>query len=123
MFPAGERYRKYIRSAEAIRSWRVMAEDRGMTVGARDARFMLNRVGVRPDREKGVVGRSLFGEVEATCVCSDMPGVRRGEVERPAAFSSVAARFRLSCSVKSSPVLAVLRFVCIPSGLRPTTVP
>lgn len=34
-----------------------MAEERGMIVGAREARRMLKRVGVRPEREKGVVER------------------------------------------------------------------
>jgi hypothetical protein len=36
---------------------RVMAADRGMMVGARDTRFVLNSVGVRPDNENGVVDR------------------------------------------------------------------
>lgn len=44
-----------MRSADAMRSWRVIAWERGMIVGARDAR--LKRVGVRPEREKGVVER------------------------------------------------------------------
>jgi hypothetical protein len=55
-----------MRSAEAIKSVREMAEERGITVGARDARLILKRVGVRPPvREKGVVDRSGgTGEVE-----------------------------------------------------------
>ena len=49
-------------------------------VGARDARFMLNNVGVRPDKENGVVDRggsdpstAVGGETDATR--GSMPGV------------------------------------------------
>ena len=105
-----------------------MAEERGMTVGARDARLMLNRVGVRPESEKGVVERGGWPSADggdATRVASDA-FAGRGLVERPP-FSSwslpTVARLRLSWSLINSPVLAVLRFVPPPSGLRPTTVP
>lgn len=82
-----------------------MADDRGMMVGAREAR-LANSVGVRPDREKGVVERG--GSVEATAVVGEtgLPGVGlRGD------FSSIDDRFRLSCSEIISPVLVVLLFV------------
>jgi len=46
-----------MRSAEAMRSKRLMAAERGMTVGARDARLRLKSVGVRPETEKGVEDR------------------------------------------------------------------
>ena len=46
-----------------------MADVRGMIVGARDARRALNSVGVRPEREKGVVER---GGSDATAVAGDM---------------------------------------------------
>ena len=60
-----------MRSAEAMRSNRLMAAERGITVGARDARLKLKSVGVRPEREKGVEDRgglsvSIFGVGEAT---------------------------------------------------------
>ena len=104
MFAAGERYLKYMRSAEAMRSMRVIAADLGMTVGAREARFKLKRVGVRPDREKGVVDLSTVSDVVGRL--------------------SAVARSRLSWSVSISPVLAVLRFVLgLWSELSPTTVP
>ena len=62
-----------MRSAEAMRSNRLMAAERGITVGARDARLRLKSVGVRPESEKGVEDRggfsmSLFGDAEATRV-------------------------------------------------------
>ena len=85
-------------------------------VGAREAR--LNRVGVRPDREKGVVERG--GSVVFTAVWPGETEVMRGLGLR--AFSPVAARFSLSWSESISPVLAVLRFVPV-CGLSPTTVP
>ena len=37
-----------------------MAAERGITVGARDARLMLKSVGVRPESEKGVDDRGGF---------------------------------------------------------------
>jgi len=40
-----------------MRSRREIAEERGMTVGARDERLRLKSVGVRLEREKGVVDR------------------------------------------------------------------
>lgn len=100
-----------------------MAVDRGMMVGAREARFMLNS-GVRPEREKGVVERAWsywsFGDADATRVCSDRAAVGGlGLVERlpyPPFSSPTAARFRLSWSLSISPVLAVLRLVPPPSG-------
>jgi hypothetical protein len=74
-------------------------------VGARDARLAPNNVGVRPDKEKGVVER---GGSEPTAVVGEAGlcglGLR-------AAFSSMEARLRLSCSDNSSPVLAVLLLV------------
>lgn len=103
-----------MRSAEAIKSWRDIAEVRGMIVGARDARRALNSVGVRPDKENGVVER---GGSEATTVAGDATGLGLR-----AAFSSVAARLCLSWSDKSSPVLVVLRFAA-ELGFRPTTIP
>jgi hypothetical protein len=64
-----------MRSADAMRSMRLIAAERGMTVGARDARLRLKSVGVRPESEKGVVERggsyAAFGDAEATRVCSD----------------------------------------------------
>lgn len=93
-----------MRSADAMRSIRVMAAERGITVGARDARLMLNSVGVRPDKEKGVVDRG--GSYPSTAVGGDADATRgstpgvvgRGVVDwgSPADFSSVAARLRLS---------------------------
>lgn len=76
-----------------------------MTVGAREARRAPNNVGVRPDRENGVVER---GGSDPTAVAGETGlcglGLR-------AAFSSMEARLRLSCSDNISPVLAVLLFV------------
>lgn len=61
-----------MRSADSMRLSLVIAVERGITVGAREARFMLNNVGVRPDKEKGVVERGgsngSFGDAEATWV-------------------------------------------------------
>jgi len=81
-----------------------MAAERGMIVGARDARFVLNNVGVLPDSENGVVDRG--GSYPSTAVGGDadatrgsMPGVvGRGLVDwgSPPGFSSVEARLRLS---------------------------
>lgn len=45
-----------------------MADVRGMIVGARDARRALNKVGVRPESENGVVER---GGSLATAVAGD----------------------------------------------------
>lgn len=87
-----------------------------MTVGARDARFKLNKVGVRPDSEKGVDDRGWSSAGgEPTLVPSDMGVMKFGLVERAPCFSSVAAKCRFSCSPTKSPVLAVLRFP-LPSG-------
>lgn len=100
---------------------RVMADERGMIVGALDARFRLKRVGVRPEREKGVVERGGFSSGEAAAL--RLSGGRGLVERRPNSLSSefpTAERLRLSCSGNASAVLAVLRFV---SGLRPTTVP
>lgn len=108
----------------------MMAAERGMTVGAREARLMLNNVGVRPLSEKGVEERGWASKSlgEADAIREDSTGRPAtggcGLVERrPKPFSSVAARLRLSCSLSNSPVLVVLRFVPPPSGCRPTTVP
>ena len=61
-----------MRSAEAIRSNLEIAAERGMTVGALDARLRLKRVGVRPEREKGVDERGALskpsGDADATRV-------------------------------------------------------
>lgn len=89
-----------------------------MTVGARDAR--LKRVGVRPEREKGVVERG--GSVVPTAVTPGETDVMRGLGLRAAFSSPAAARFNLSCSDSISPVLAVLLFVPV-CGFSPTTVP
>lgn len=94
----------------------MIAAERGMTVGAREAR--LNRVGVRPESEKGVVER---GGSVATAVPGDVD-IMRGLGLRPAFSSPAAARLCLSCSDNISPVLVVLRFVPV-CGLSPTTVP
>src|SRR6266511_1541493 len=110
-----------------MRSILVMAEERGMTVGAREARFRLNRTGVRPESEKGVDERGTgsmpsVGDADATRVCSDRPAVAgrcTGLVELSWSLP-VAARWPLSLS--DTPVLDVLLFVPFPS-LRPTTVP
>jgi hypothetical protein len=98
-----------MRSADAMRSIRVIAAERGMIVGARDARFVLNRVGVRPDnerpdRENGVVDRG--GSYPSTAVGGDAEATRGsgpGEIacglvdwRSPLTFSSVAARLRFS---------------------------
>lgn len=105
-----------MRSADAMRSWREMADVLGMMVGARDARRAPNSVGVRPDRENGVVER---GGSEPTAVVGDTGlcglGLR-------AAFSSMEARLCLSWSDSISVVLVVLLFVPI-WGVKPTTVP
>jgi hypothetical protein len=111
-----------------MRSSREIAAERGMTVGAREARRMLKRVGVRPEIEKGVVERGgsyspAGGDADAIRSLSS-PGVRgRGLVETPPArFSSpAAARACFSWSLSISPVLVVLRFTAF--GWRPTTVP
>lgn len=87
-----------------------------MTVGARDARRALKSVGVRPDRENGVVER---GGSDPTTVAGDATVL--GLTLR-AAFSLVPDRFCLSCSDKSSLVLAVLRLT-VELGFNPTTVP
>ena len=42
-----------MRSADSTRFMRVMADERGMMVGARETRLE-NKVGVRPPSEKGV---------------------------------------------------------------------
>jgi len=62
-----------MRSADAIRSMRVMAAERGMIVGARDARFMLNSVGVKPVKENGVVDRA--GSYPSTAVGGDTDAI------------------------------------------------
>lgn len=117
-----------MRSADAMRSMREIAAERGMIVGAREARRRLNSVGVRPESENGVVERggsysAVGGDVDAIRSLST-PGVRgRGLVERPPArFSSPAiARACFSWSFNISLVLAVLRFPAF--GWRPTTAP
>lgn len=43
-----------------------MAAERGITVGAREARRRLKSVGVRPDSEKGVVERGGSGDADVT---------------------------------------------------------
>jgi len=63
-----------MRSADAIRSVRVMAAERGMMVGARDVRFVLNSVGVRPVNENGVVDRA--GSYPSTAVGGDADAIR-----------------------------------------------
>jgi hypothetical protein len=97
---------------------REMADERGMTVGALEARLKLKRGDVRAAvKENGVEDRGGWSSWEVAAG-------GRGLVERrPNSRSSavpVAERLRLSWSVIISPVLVVLRFV---SGLRPTTVP
>ena len=52
---------------------RVMAADRGMIVGARDVRFVLNSVGVRPVKENGVVDRA--GSYLSTAVGGDTDAI------------------------------------------------
>ena len=104
-----------------------MAEERGMMVGAREARFRLNKVGVRPEREKGVDERGTgsipsAGDADATRVWSDKAAVVgrcTGLVEPSFSLLEVA---RLILSLSDTPVLEVLLFVAFPS-LRPTTVP
>lgn len=104
-----------------------MAADRGMTVGAREARLRLKRVGVRPEREKGVDERGArsipsVGDVDATLVWSDraaVAGLGAGLVERRPLSLPDPAKLALSWS--DTPVLEVLLFVIPPS--RPTTVP
>lgn len=88
MFAAGERYRKKIRSAEAMRSSLEIAEVRGMIVGAREARRWLKRVGVRPEREKGVVER---GGSVATAVPGEVEAILGLGLRAAAAFSSPPA--------------------------------
>lgn len=106
-----------MRSADAMRSCREMADVRGMMVGARDARRALKSVGVRPDSENGVVERggstAVAGDIAVCGLCG--LGLRT-------AFSSAPDRFCLSWSDNSSLVLVVLRFAA-EFGLRPTTVP
>lgn len=117
-----------MRSADAMRSIRVIAAERGMIVGAREARRRLNSVGVRPESENGVVERggsysATGGDADAIRSLST-PGVRgRGLVERPPTrFSSPAAtRACFSGSFSMSAVLVVLRLPGF--GWRPTTVP
>lgn len=102
-----------------------MAADRGMIVGAREARLRLKSVEVRPEREKGVDERGArsipsAGDADATLVWSEraaVAGLGTGLVERRS--FSVAAKLALSWS--DTPVLDVLLFVIPPS--RPTTVP
>jgi len=61
-----------------------------MMVGAREARLRLKRVGVRPDREKGVDERAArstpsVGDADATLVWSEraaVAGLGTGLVER-----------------------------------------
>ena len=89
-------------------------------VGAREARRLLKRVGVLPEREKGVVER---GGSVATAVFGDTLCMR-GLGLRAACFSSTVpaeARLARSWSVRSSPVLVVLRFVPV-CGFNPSTV-
>ncbi len=57
-----------MRSADAMRSCREMADVRRITVGARDARRLAKSVGVRPEREKGVEER---GGSDPTAVPGD----------------------------------------------------
>jgi hypothetical protein len=97
---------------------REMADERGMMVGALEARLKLNSGGVRAaERENGVDDRGGWSSWAVA-------GGGRGLVERrPNSVSSAVAaaeRLRLSWSGMMSPVLAVLRLV---SELRPTTVP
>jgi hypothetical protein len=58
-----------MRSADAIRSMRVMAAERGIIVGLRDAHFVLNSVGIKPVKENGVVDRA--GSYPSTAVSGD----------------------------------------------------
>lgn len=79
-----------------MRLSRVMAEERGMIVGAREARFMLNSVGVRPDNENGVVERP----------CS-APGLTVAPRPRSGASPGLTDRFS---PLFSSPSAASSRF-------------
>lgn len=82
---------------------RVMADERGMTVGALEARLKLKRGGVRAAvKENGVEDRGCWW---SSCE------VAGGGERRPNSRS---------WSATISPVLAVLR---LGSGWRPTTVP
>lgn len=89
-----------------------------MMVGAREARLAPKTVGVRPERENGVVER---GGSEPTAVVGEMAWWGLG-LRAAAAFSSMEDRLRLSCSEGISLVLAVLLFVPV-CGFSPTTVP
>jgi hypothetical protein len=106
-------------SADLMRSCRAMAPERGMTVGAREAR-RVNRVGVRPDMLKGVVDRAgSKSEPTAVWACGDvLCTLGSGLVAPP------PSRY-FSTSARSSLVLAVLLFVFVSLGpvLMPTTVP
>jgi hypothetical protein len=51
-----------------------MAAERGIMVGAREARFVLNNVGVRPVNENGVVDRG--GSYPSTAVGGDADATR-----------------------------------------------
>jgi hypothetical protein len=53
---------------------RVMAAERGMMVGAREARLVLNNVGVRPENEKGV--DDLGGSYPSTAVGGEADATR-----------------------------------------------
>jgi hypothetical protein len=97
-------------SADAVRSEREIAPERGMTVGARDARRAKSE-GVRPANENGVVLRAGSKSLPtAVCAC--------GDVTRPSSGEAAAMR-------SSSWVLAVLRLGRNSPGpaLAPTTVP
>jgi len=74
-----------------------------MMVGARDARRVLNIVGVRPDNEKGVddLGGSypstaVGGEADATRGSAGVCGCGLVDLRSPPNFSSSVARFRFS---------------------------
>ena len=77
-----------------------------MIVGAREARRVLKRVGVRPDKEKGVVER---GGSVATAVPGDVDCIRGLGLR---AFSSIPPALRLVWS-SMSVVLVVLRLVAV----------
>lgn len=106
-----------------MRSSREMAADRGMIVGALDARLWKN-VGVRRVSENGVV--LLGGSCSLPTMVAAFGDISRGSGDGlraplPPPFSS--ASICRSCSASMSLVDAVLRFVPLGPGARPTTVP
>jgi hypothetical protein len=115
-----------MRSADAIRFSRVIAEDRGITVGAREVR-LLNKVGVRPDNENGVVERGVsYPSVAGLDVGIRLPfspfDGPKGLGERLSPNFSSASPARSPLSKFKFSWLVILRFPPL-FGWRPTTVP